>query len=245
MFLVQDKVGEASYLVFTWEDPRQTGYTGEVVEDVSLDYNMEAVHRGPNGEAPPDVCVGHSPHNLKHFKVFRYKADLEAAAYKLVPGDPVVFGSWADYLNLRTEPPNAETPDEWWYDYLDKLDEAARERQKRRPEAEEPPSGARDDVAKWVAKQHFVADTGIREVWYLPRESPADEIRLLEVNDRFIPGDETVDAMEFGLDVGGAPFRLSIADITTDQLEGIKRGQTRLPSGWSLDGGLVWRRRGA
>lgn len=146
---------------------------------------------------------------------------------------------------MRTEPPSAETPDEWWYDYLDKLDEAARQRQKRAPEAEEPTSSARDDVARWVAKKHFVADNGIREVWYLPKQAPPHEIRLLEVNDRFVTYDENVDAMDFGLDVDGSPFQLSIADVNTDQLEQLKEDPSRLPTGWSLDGSLVWRRRGA
>jgi hypothetical protein len=180
MFLVQDKIGEVTYLVFTWEDPRRAGYTGEVVEGVSLEYDMQAVHRWPNGEPRPDVCVGRSADDPKHFKVFKYRSDVRAAGYDAVPGDPVVFGSWSDYLNLRAEPPNAETPDEWWYDYLDKLDETARKRRKRKPEDEEPPSAARDDVAKWVAKKHFIADSGIREVWYLPREAPPTRFACLK-----------------------------------------------------------------
>jgi hypothetical protein len=65
------------------------------------------------------------------------------------------------------------------------------------------------------------------------------------VNDRFMPDDESVDTMDFGLDVGGAPFQLSIADVSTDQLEQIKEDPARLPAGWSLEGSLVWRRRGA
>ena len=245
MFLVPDRIGDVTYLVFTWEDPRRTGYTGEVVQDVSLDYDMEAVHRWPDGEAPPEACVGHAPDDPKRFKVFRCKSDLRAAGFQPVPGDPVMFGSWSDYLDLRTRPPGPETPDEWWYDYLDKLDEAARQRRNRVPEVEEPPSTARDDVAKWVAKKHFIADIGIREVWYLPREARPHEIRLLEVNDRFFPDEHPVSAVEFGLEVDGEPFQLSIADLTSDQLEGIKKGQTRLPSGWSLDGSIVWRRRSA
>jgi hypothetical protein len=245
MFLVQDKIGDAIYLVFTWGDPRRAGYTGHVIDDVSLDYDMEAVHRWPNGEAQPEVCVGHAPDDPRHFKVFPYTAERQAAGFEPVPGDPIVFGSWSDYLKLRTEPPNPETPDVWWYDYLDKLDKAARERRKRRPEAAEPVSTARDDVAEWVAKKHFVADSGIREVWYLPNEAPPNAIRLLEVNDRFIPNDDGVDAIEFGLDVGGAPFQLSVADVSTDQLEQIKRDPARLPTGWSLDGSRAWRRRGA
>ncbi|HET6878617.1 MAG TPA: hypothetical protein VFI31_00495 [Pirellulales bacterium] len=245
MFLVPDKIGDVTYLVFTGEDPRRSGYTGDVIDDVTLDYDMQAVHAWPNGAPSPEVCVGRAPADAKHFKVFKYESDRQAAGYQPVPGDPVVFGSWLDYLNLRTQPPNAETPDEWWYDYLDKLDEAARQRRERTPEDEEPASSDRDEVARWVAKKHFIADSGIREVWYLPKEAPPHEIRLLEVNDRFIPNEDSVDATDVGLNVGGSPFQLSIADVSTDQLEQLKGDPTRLPAGWSLDGSLVWRRRGA
>src|SRR5487761_1882779 len=115
MFLVKDKIGEIIYLEFTWEDPRRAGYTGDVIADVNLDYDMQAVHRWPNGEAQPEPCVGHAPDDPKRFEVFRYATDRRAAGFQPVPGEPVVFGSWFDYLKLRTEPPNAETPDEWWY----------------------------------------------------------------------------------------------------------------------------------
>lgn len=72
------------------------------------------------------LCVGHAPDNPKYFKVFRYGADLRAAGFRPVSGDPLMFGAWSDYLDLRTQPPSPETPDEWLYDYLDKLDETAR-----------------------------------------------------------------------------------------------------------------------
>jgi hypothetical protein len=113
------------------------------------------------------------------------------------------------------------------------------------PQADEPASSARDDVAAWIARTRFVADGGIREVWYLPREAPPDEIRLLEVNDRFVANEACVDAMDFGLNVEGAPFRLSIADVSSDQLEQIKHDPAQLPPGWSLDGSQIWRRRRA
>ena len=45
MFLVEDK--PCGNLVFTWEDPRKAGYTGQVVEGVDLDYRMEVVHDRP------------------------------------------------------------------------------------------------------------------------------------------------------------------------------------------------------
>lgn len=245
MFLVPDKIGDVTYLVFTGEDPRRSGFAGKVIDDVALDYDMDAVHRWPNGDPAPDACVGRAPDDPTHFKVFRYAADLQAAGFQPVAGDPVVFSSWSDYLKLRTTPPGPDTPDEYWYDYLDELDKNAREWRKRAPDTSEPVSTARDEVAKWIAAKHFIADSSIREIWYLPREAPADEIRLLEVNDRFVVNDETVEAIDFDLSVKGAPFRLRIADMSSDQLDQVKHDPGRLPVGWSLDDGQVWRRRGA
>ena len=86
-----------------------------------------------------------------------------------------------------------------------------------------PVGGNRDDVAEWVAKQHFIVDRGIREIWYLPKESPLDEIRLLEVNEQVPFIGSQVEAIDFGLDVEGARFRLVVADLNGDQLQQVKR----------------------
>src|SRR5204863_183790 len=130
-----------------------------------------------------------------------------------------------------------------WYDYLDKLDDASRQRSKLM-QASPPPRGDRDAVAAWLAKMHLIADSGIQEVWYLPKESPPDEIRLLELNDRMAGNESEVEVIDFGLDVEGAHFRLMVADITSDQLQQIKQNPSRLPRGWSLDVNRIWKRRG-
>ena len=70
MFLLQDNRHGVINLVFTWEDPRKSGYKGDFVEDVSLDYDMEMVHRWLDGEPRPEACVGRAPDNPKHYKVF-------------------------------------------------------------------------------------------------------------------------------------------------------------------------------
>ncbi len=133
--------------------------------------------------------------------------------------------------------------DEDWYDFLDELDEVSRRRSKREPEPPEPAGKSRDEVAAWVAKKHFIADSGIREVWHLPKGSPPGEIRLLDVCDRLAGPDGKVEAIDFGLNVHGAPFCLLVADVTRDQLEQLKRDPSRLPPGWSLEGNQIWRRR--
>ena len=73
--------------------------------------------------------------------------------------------------------------------------------------------------------------------------APLDEIRLLELSDRLGGGETNPEAIDFGLDVEGAQFHLSIADVSSEQLEQIQQDPARLPKGWSLDGKQVWPRR--
>lgn len=239
MYLIKDERLGTTYLVFTWENPNASGYPGPV-ETVDLDYDMEQVHRWNNGGPPPDVCVGRARENPNQYKVFKYRSDLQNAGFDLVPGTPVVFGRWSDYFKLHLDPPDpTQTNDEDWYRYLDKLDEVSRQRRDRK--IEEPDPANRDEVAAWVAKRHFLTDVAIREIWYLPQGAPPEEIRLLELNDRFA-GNEEPDPIDFGLDVEGAKFRLLVADINSDQLDQIKKNPGHLPQGWSLDGYRTWRR---
>jgi hypothetical protein len=243
MFLIEDKRHGVINLVFTWEDPRKSGYGGHVIEDVTLDYDMEKVHRWLDGEARPEACVGRAPDNSKHYKVFKYRTDLEAAGYQFVPGMAAILGSWKEYLKIQLLPPDPDqTEDEPYYEYLDKLDEDSRHRRER-VQAPEAPSGKnRDDVAAWVARTHLIADSGVREVWYLPRGAPPEEIRLLELNDRLAGPESSTEALDFGLEVDGTLFRLYVADITGEQLDRIKQDPGRLPSGWSLEENRIWRR---
>ena len=234
MFLVEDKPS----LVFTWEDPRKAGYKGSVVEDVALEYNVDDVDSWPDGDACPETCVGLDPEKPKHYKVFKYRNELRRAQYQPVEGNVVVL-DWSDYLRLRHPDQLGE---EQWFEQLDKLDEAARRRRQQVQEPDAPADKSRDQVAAWVAKRHFLVDSGISEVWYLPQGSPPEDIRFLEVNDRIAGPDGNAEAIDFGLDIEGAQFRLLVADVTSEQLDQIKRGSSRLPPGWSLEGRTVWRR---
>ena len=109
MFLVEVRHHGTTQLVFTWEDPRNDGYKGSVIEDVDLDYNMDAVHRWPDGQPRPEAAVGRAPGDPKHYKVFLYGSQVRAEGYQPIPGKAVVFGSWSDYLQLRLDPPDPET----------------------------------------------------------------------------------------------------------------------------------------
>lgn len=242
MFLVEDHYLGADYLVFTAQDPKRSGFDGPVTSGVTLEYDYDAVHLWPDGHARPEARVGRSPDDPNYYKVFKYGSDLRAVNYQPVPGTPLVFGSWDDYTRLRLTPPDPDRTDEMdWFDYLDNLDETTRRRRKR-PEVM-PKSAGRDDVAAWVARNHFIVDTAVREVWYLPHGAPADEIRLLEVNDRMAGPDGPTRPQVSGVDVDGADFRLAVADVTTEQLDRLSRDPAHLPSGWTLDGHTVWRRR--
>lgn len=239
MFLVEDHRQGMTYLVFTWGDPRQAGFKGTAVEGVTLDWDMDYTSSWPDGADCPEVCVGRNPNNSKHYKVFKYPRELRQAGFEPVAGEPVFFGSWSDYLKLWAPD---QLSDEEWYSHLDNLDEASRRRRQRVEVSANPPSSGRDDVAAWVANKHRVVDSSIREVWYLPKDAPANEIRLLEVNDRLEGSETRPEPIDFGLDVEGTHFRLFVADVTTDQLERIKHDATLLPPGWSLEGRKTWRR---
>jgi hypothetical protein len=200
---------------------------------------VETIHKWPEGDPAPEACVGRDPDNVAHYKVFKYSSERKSAGYVPVAGKAAVFGSWKDYLKLRHAEDLAE---EDWFQELDRYERASRLR-RQRVQAPAPPKGkSRDEVAAWVARNHLIADFGIREVWYLPGEAPPEEIRLLELSDWLGGTKSQAEAIDFGLDVEGARFRLSVADIPSEQFDLIKKDPSRLPSGWSLDESRVWRR---
>jgi hypothetical protein len=244
MFLVEDNRHGATYLVFTSEDPRKDGYSGAVTAGVSLDYDMEAVHGWADGEARPQACVGKARDNANHYKVFKYRRDLDSAEYQAISGTPVVFVSWRDYIKLNPSPEYLKNEDEEiWFERLDEYDKASRLRRERPTESDLPAGGGRDDVAAWLARKHLVTDIGVREVWYLPAGAGPDEIRFLELNDRYPGNGQKPEPIDFGLDIEGAHFRLFVADITSEQLERIKHDPSFLPRGWSLEGSKMWGRK--
>jgi hypothetical protein len=248
-YLVKDRrLGMENY-VFTQADPRHDGYKGEVIEGVTLDYNMNEIHFWQEGQSRPEPQIGADPSNSKHYKVFKSPAELQAAGFVLVHTNrPFVAYSWSEYRKqyypLPEEFAKSMTQDEW-FDYLEEADFAAKIRKKRNQLENPQPGGTLPQIAEWVAKRHMAADGGIQQVWFLSNGAPEDEIRLLEVSERYIGESNTITPFDVGLDVNGAKYLLRVADVTNDQLAQVKANpETTLPKGWQLNNATVWGRRG-
>lgn len=247
MFLVKDRrLGMDNY-VFTQADPRTEGYKGDVTENAVLDYDMNAIVLWPDGEDIPKPQLGRDPYNPKHYKVFKFPEELRKAGYELVHfNTPFVAYSWSDYRK-RYYPVPAEfatkmTQDEW-FDYLEEADSAAKIRKKMSEPATPKPSSSRDEIAEWVAQRHMGADGGIQEIWFL--QSPPGEIRLLEVSERYTGNGAKIEPIDFGLDLDGGKYTLVVADVSSAQIEKVKANPaTSLPKDWTIDGAIIWGRRG-
>ncbi len=243
MYLVVDQRRNSTHLVFTFIDPRREGCKREVIEGVELDYDRAAVHRWEDGEPSPEVRVGVDPANPKHYKVFKYARDLDTEGFTSVAGSVVVLASWQDYLNLRSSPPAGDEIDEAdWFDYLDRVDEEARLFRKRVVVDDTPVGRPKDEVAAWLAKWHLRIDSDVHEIWYLPSGSPLDEIRLLELSDRVVHDEGKINAVNYRLDMEGIPFRLMVADASTEGADLARSDPQQLPDGWSLERSQSWTR---
>ena len=103
----------------------------------------------------------------------------------------------------------------------------------------------RDAKAKWYSKEHLKTDPGVLVIYYLPKNAPEREIRLVEVNamigDR---RDESLDPVDFGVDRGtDEAHKLLVLDVTPDQWKRIEGGALKLPKGWSRDSAVRYAQR--
>jgi hypothetical protein len=249
MFLIKDRrLGMDNYL-FTQTDPRLEGYKDDVIEDVDLDYDMNAIHLWPYGQARPSPQLGRDPKNPKHYKVFKSLKELRAAGFDLIHSNsPFVAYSWSDYRKrfypVPEEYAKTMTQDEW-FDFLEEADSATKVRKKMSGPNEPNRGSGREEIAEWVANRHMGADGGIHQVWFLHSGSPADEIRLLEVSERFTGEAAKIEPIDFGLDIDGAKYKLLVADVSAQQLEKIKADPAKsLPNDWKIDDSRIWSRRG-
>ncbi len=99
----------------------------------------------------------------------------------------------------------------------------------------------RDAMARWYASQHLRTDPGIRQVYYLPREAPDREIRLVEVNDLLAEMDDALEPIDFGVDAGAeTEHKLLVLDVTPSQWAAVGRGDLALPAGWALEDAVAF-----
>jgi hypothetical protein len=134
--------------------------------------------------------------------------------------------------------------DSQWYAFLDALDEVAKRRRQRESDVPDRPEDySRDGIAAWIAHNHLLADSSVREIWYLPHGAE-NEIHLLEISERIESGGDELTPIDFAVDIEGVHYKLFVGDLTSDQLQQVKAGSIRLPPGWSLDGAKVVGRRG-
>jgi hypothetical protein len=249
MFLVKvRRLGRDDY-VFTHTDPRTEGFKGDVTEGVTLKYEWKEIVEWPEGQPRPNPQLGRDPNEPKLYRVFKYPAELHAAGFELVyPNTPFVEYSWSEYLKryypVPEEYARSMTQDEW-FDFLEGTDSATKIR-KMTSEPDKPTDGSNlQHVAEWVAKRHMGADGGINQVWFLHSGSPADEIRLLEISERFTGETTRIEPIDFGLDVDGKKYRLRVADVSMDRLNKIKDDPARtLPKDWKIEEAQIWDRRG-
>jgi hypothetical protein len=243
MYLIKDRRYGKDHFVFTHIDPRTEGYQGDVAEDIQLDYDMNAVHHWPRGDPRPNPQLGRDPKNTNHYKVFKFPKDLLASGFDLVcPETPILVYSWLDYRELIPLPHEVAEKMELneWFDILDSSDEGMKLRRQSDVDADPPPGSDRDRIAEWVAKLHMSTDGSIRQVYYLPTDAPPKEIRLLEINERISTPEDQPEPLGFGLEVAGLALKLSVADVSKDQLEKMKNDPSNLPPGWKWEGARKW-----
>lgn len=93
-----------------------------------------------------------------------------------------------------------------------------------------------EQFAHWIGRRHLESDWALERVIYMPTGAPRDEVRLLEVNRLLNPSDpDVVEPLDFTPSTE-LPYRLFVADVTTDQWERIRQSpESALPAGWKLE----------
>jgi hypothetical protein len=84
-------------------DPREDGYTGELIEGVKLDI-PPGLHDWPEGADRPNPVMGVSSVDPKHYKGFKSRAEMEAAGFTFVGPPATAVDTWKSYLRTGGKP---------------------------------------------------------------------------------------------------------------------------------------------
>lgn len=70
--------------IYSENDPRESGFDGDVMDGVQLEYDELAIHEWLTGAKCPEPCVGVDKNDESHHCIFRIKADCLAAGYRFL-----------------------------------------------------------------------------------------------------------------------------------------------------------------
>lgn len=102
----------------------------------------------------------------------------------------------------------------------------------------------KDESAERLIDWHFQVEPEMLEIYRIimpTEEEPDDPIRLLEVSASTLP---TGEVMAFSFRAAGdIYYPCTVAIVTPNELERIRRGDIPLPSGWDIDTAIRYHRR--
>jgi hypothetical protein len=95
MFLVFDN--ETSQHVFINSDPRDDGFTGDVITDVTLDV-PDDLTEWPDGARCPEPALAVSPTDPTDYRLFKYDTEAKSAGFRVIGSRPVTASSYAVHV---------------------------------------------------------------------------------------------------------------------------------------------------
>lgn len=94
MYLVVEPL--SNIYIFTEEDPRNDGYHGPLESNVKLE-DVGTLDDESVNSTTAVPCVGQSPQNPKHFRVFQSKKDCRLAGFESVATVYCKYQSWGEF----------------------------------------------------------------------------------------------------------------------------------------------------
>ena len=94
MFLAKECRDSSTFLIFTVKDPREDGYAGEVIENVSFSQEPGLHDWRLGHNRPGPTAIGRQDENYREFPG---RPSLLAAGYEPIEGQAFVEHSWLTY----------------------------------------------------------------------------------------------------------------------------------------------------